>query len=50
MRHEQFAYKRAVAPTAAQQRYLDWVVQQPCVVTGRYDVTTAVVRSIPHGR
>lgn len=39
MRHETFPYKRAVAPTAAQQRYLDWVVRQPCVVTGRYDVT-----------
>lgn len=46
---EQFPYKRSVNPTAAQQRYLDWVLKQPCVVTGRYDVTTAIGRSIPHG-
>lgn len=40
MRHETFPYRRAVKPTAAQQRYLDWVVKQPCIVTGRYDGVT----------
>lgn len=40
MRHEHFPYRRAVTPTAAQRRYLDWVVQQPCIVTGRYDDVT----------
>lgn len=39
MRHEAFPYKRTVAVTAAQKRYHDWIAQQPCVVTGRYDVT-----------
>lgn len=39
MRGEAFPYKRAVNPTAAQQRFLDWVLEQPCVVTGRYGVT-----------
>lgn len=39
MRCETFPYKRSVQPTAAQQRYLDWVLEQPCVVTGRYGVT-----------
>ena len=39
MRRESFPYRRAVNPTSAQQQYLDWVLQQPCVVTGRYDVT-----------
>lgn len=32
-------YRRSVAVTAAQKRYLDWVLEQPCVVTGRYGVT-----------
>lgn len=39
MRHETFPYKRAVDPTAAQLRYHKWVLEQPCVVTGRYGVT-----------
>jgi hypothetical protein len=39
VRHETFPYKRAVNPSAAQKRYLDWVEQQPCVVTGKYGVT-----------
>lgn len=39
MRHETFPYRRSVTPTAAQKRYLDWVEQQPCVVTGKYGVT-----------
>lgn len=39
MRRETFPYRRAVKPTAAQQRYHDWVARQPCVVTGRYGVT-----------
>ena len=39
MKIEPFPFKRAVQPTAAQKRYLDWIEQQPCVVTGRYGVT-----------
>lgn len=39
MRHETFPYKRSVQKTAAQKRYHDWVHKQPCIVTGRYDVT-----------
>lgn len=39
MRHETFPYKRAVTPTAEQRRYHAWIETQPCVVTGRYDVT-----------
>lgn len=38
MRHERFPYPRAVNPTAAQKRYHKWVLEQPCVVTGRYGV------------
>lgn len=36
---ETFPYKRSVEPNAAQRRYHDWVLQQPCIVTGRYGVT-----------
>jgi len=39
MRHETFPYRRSVAVTAAQKRYHDWVLKQPCVVTGRFGVT-----------
>jgi hypothetical protein len=39
MSYDPFPYKRAVDPTAAQQRYLDWILEQPCLVTGRYGVT-----------
>ena len=39
MRVETFPFKRTVQPTAAQKRYHDWILQQPCVVTGRYGVT-----------
>lgn len=39
MRRETFPYKRAVDETAAQKRYHKWVLEQPCVVTGRYGVT-----------
>ena len=39
MLYEPFPFKRAVNPTAAQKRYLEWVLEQPCVVTGRYGVT-----------
>lgn len=39
MFYEPFPYKRSVKETAAQIKYRKWVLQQPCVVTGRYDVT-----------
>lgn len=39
MRHETFPYKRAVRETAAQIKYHKWVLEQPCIVTGRYGVT-----------
>lgn len=40
MRHEPFPYKRAVEKSAEQRRYHDWVVKQPCIVSGSYsDVT-----------
>jgi hypothetical protein len=39
MYYDAFPYKRSINPTAAQQRYLDWVSEQPCVVTGRYGAT-----------
>lgn len=38
MRRETFPYRRSVDPTAAQRRYLQWVLEQPCVVTGQYGV------------
>lgn len=51
MLYEPFPYKRAVTPTAAQRRFLDWIAQQPCVVTGRYDVTKHhVTASVNGGR
>lgn len=51
MFYDPFPYKRSIQPTAAQQRFLDWIVQQPCVVTGRYDVTKHhVTASIEGGR
>lgn len=37
--YDPLPYKRAVNATAAQDRYLKWVLEQPCVVTGRYGVT-----------
>lgn len=37
--YDPLPYKRAVKASAAQDRYLDWVLDQPCVVTGRYGVT-----------
>jgi hypothetical protein len=39
MFYEAFPYKRSVTVTAAQKRYHDWVLQQPCIVTERYGVT-----------
>lgn len=39
MRTETFAFKRSVTVTAAQGRYHKWVLEQPCVVTGRFGVT-----------
>lgn len=39
MFYEPFPYRRAVNATAAQERYLEWVKEQPCVVSGRYGVT-----------
>jgi len=39
MRRETFPFKRTVEPTTAQKRYHDWVLRQPCVVSGRYGVT-----------
>lgn len=37
--YDPLPYKRAVNETAAQAKYRDWLFRQPCVVTGRYDVT-----------
>lgn len=39
MLYEPFPYKRSVKETAAHKRYHAWVLDQPCVVTGRYGVT-----------
>jgi hypothetical protein len=39
MLYEPIPYKRSVPVTAAQKRFHDWVLEQPCVVTGRYGVT-----------
>lgn len=39
MRHDPFPYRRSIDPTAAQKRYLAWVLEQPCVVSGQYGVT-----------
>lgn len=39
MRHETFPYRRAVEPNAAQRRYHAWLLEQPCVVSGKYGVT-----------
>lgn len=39
MRRETFPFKRSVTVSAAQARYHEWVLEQPCVVTGRYGVT-----------
>ena len=39
MFRDPFPYRRSVEPTAAQRRYLKWVIEQPCVVTGRAGVT-----------
>jgi hypothetical protein len=36
---EPFPFKRSVTVTAAQRRYHAWILQQPCIVTGRYGVT-----------
>lgn len=38
MRRETFPYRRSVTETAAQKRYHAWVLEQPCVVSGRYGV------------
>jgi hypothetical protein len=37
--YEAFPYKRRIEPNAAQKRYHNWILDQPCVVTGRYGVT-----------
>lgn len=39
MLYDPLPYKRAVNETAAQRRYHDWVLKQPCIVSGEYGVT-----------
>lgn len=39
MFYEPFPYKRAVNETAAHKRFHDWVLRQPCIVSGEYGVT-----------
>jgi hypothetical protein len=39
MLYEPFPYRRSVTVSAAQKRFHDWVLEQPCVVSRRYGVT-----------